>query len=165
MLVSFQKFIQKCVHEKKFHNRIAEEKAPCLFALLQKKLVDWSKKAFAQIKKENSKNCHDLKYGERLAISREFKDYGDFPIIEELLLNSGDLWQFPVDNKIRLVGIFKENYFKSKDEANDDLLYALFFDFEHIRYPSDKEEDKIEKRDLFCIMKGKKDCKQKNKQN
>ena len=38
-------------------------------------------------------------------------------------------------------------------------LWSLFFDFEHIRYPSDKEEDKVEEINLFCIMKGKKDCK------
>ena len=94
-----------------------------------------------------------------MAISKTFEHYGDFPPIEELLLNSGDLWQFPIGNKIRLVGILKESYIKSKDIANDDLLYALFFDFEHIRYPSDKEEDKVEEINLFCIMKGKKDCK------
>ena len=94
-----------------------------------------------------------------MAISKTFEHYSDFPLVEELLLNSGDLFQFPIDNKIRLIGILKENYIKSKDIANDDLLYALFFDFEHIRYPSDKEEDKVEEINLFCIMKGKKDCK------
>ena len=35
----------------------------------------------------------------------------------------------------------------------------LFFDFEHIRYPSDKEEDKVREEHLFCVMKGIKDCK------
>jgi hypothetical protein len=57
-----------------------------------------------------------------------------------------------------VVGILKENHIKTKDKSEDDLLYVLFFDFEHIRYPSNKEEDKTKEEDLFCIMKGIKDC-------
>jgi hypothetical protein len=63
-----------------------------------------------------------------------------------------------LDNKIRLLGILKKNRFKNNNEAEKDLLYILLFDFEHIRYPSNKEENKVKEEDLFCIMKGSRDC-------
>ena len=66
-----------------------------MFFLIQERFKDWTSKTFPRIKEENIKNCHKVKYEERLKISQEFKKCKDFMSIKKILLNQ-ELWQSPI---------------------------------------------------------------------
>ena len=158
MLISFKNLIRECVYNEKknFHNRLSQEKLRIIFALLHEKLQDWSDKSFSQIREENKRNCRLLSEEETWERIEDFKKIRNFWKVKKLIL-SNELWQLPITEEIRIVGILEENYVnelalpKKYRESNKDLFLVLYYDFEHSSHPRKKVKD------LICIM-NEEDC-------
>lgn len=159
MLISFKNLIRECVYNEKknFHNRLFQEKLRKIFALTHEKLQEWSIQSFVQIREENKKNCRKLTDKEKREKVEDFARIKNSQRIKKLILSS-ELWQLPVNEEIRVVGILEEDYYVNdltlpeKDrESNKDLFSILYYDFEHTSHPRKKVKE------LICIMK-EEDC-------
>jgi len=155
MLISFKNLIRECVYNEKknFHNHLAREKLRKIFALTHNKLQEWSIKTFRQIEEENKRNCRKLTIKEKWERIEDFAKIKNSQKIKRLILSS-ELWQLPITEEIRVIGISEENYYiniqslPEKDrESNKDLFSVLYYDFEHSAHPRKKVKD------LVCIMK------------
>ncbi|KLL03840.1 MAG: hypothetical protein MRERV_32c002 [Mycoplasmataceae bacterium RV_VA103A] len=155
MLISFKNLIRECVYNEKknFHNRLSEEKLRKIFALTHDKLQEWSIKQFSQIKEENKKNCRKLTIKEKLERVDDFAKIKNSQKIKKFILSS-ELWQLPITEEIRMIGILEEDYIFNKlflpqkdRESNKDLFLVLYYDFEHTSHPQKKVKN------LICIMK------------
>jgi hypothetical protein len=158
MLLSFKNLIQECIFDEKknFHNRLAQEKLRKIFALTHDKLQEWSVKTFSQIEEEN-KNCRKLTIKEKWERIEDFAKIKNSQRVKRFIL-SNELWQLPINEEIRTVGVLEEDYYsnieslpKKDRESNKDLFLVLYYDFEHSAHPRKKTKD------LICIMK-KEDC-------
>jgi len=154
MLISFKNLILECVYNEKknFHNRLSQEKLRKIFALTHEKLQEWSIQSFSQIRKENEKNCRKLTDKEKWERTEDFSKVKNTQRIKNLILSS-ELWQLPLTEEIRVIGILEEDYIndlslpKKDREINKDLFLVLYYDFEHTSHPRKREKD------LICIMK------------
>ena len=158
MLISFKSLIRECIYNEKknFHNRLNREKLRKIFALTHEKLQDWSSKSFSQIKEENKRNCRRLSEKEKWERTKDFTKIKNSQRVKRLILSS-ELWQLPITEEIRIIGILEEDYVselslpKNDRESNKDLFFVLYYDFEHSSHPRKKVKD------LICIMK-EEDC-------
>ncbi|MCE8163627.1 MAG: hypothetical protein I3273_05685 [Candidatus Moeniiplasma glomeromycotorum] len=129
MFISFKNLIKECVHDekKRFHNRLSQEKLRKIFALLHEKLQDWSSKSFCQIREENKRYCRKLNDGEKWERVEDFAKIKNSYRIKKLILNN-ELWQLPITEEIRIIGILEEDYInelslpKKDRESSKDLF-------------------------------------------
>jgi len=159
MLISFKNLIRECIYDEKksFHNRLAQEKLRKIFSLTHIRLQEWSNKSFSQIKEENKKGCRKITDKEKWERTKDFSRIKNSQRVKKFIL-SNELWQLPLTEEIRIVGVLEENYYsnieslpKKDRESNKDLFLVLYYDFEHSAHPRKKTKD------LICIMK-EEDC-------
>lgn len=155
MLFSFKNLIRECVHNDKrnFHNRLDQEKLRKIFSLTHNKLQEWSIQPFSQIKEENKRNCRRLNEKEKRERVEDFAKIKNSQKIKKLILSS-ELWQLPINEEIRVIGVLEEDYYpnvlslpKKDRKSHKDLFLVLYYDFEHTSHPRKTVEN------LICVMK------------
>lgn len=148
--------IRECVYDdkKNFHNRLSQKKLRKIFALIHDKFQEWGNQPFGQIEEENERNCRKLTYKEKRERVKDFSKIKNSQKVEWIILNS-ELWQLPINEEIRVIGILKKinksALPEESRESNKDLFSVLYYDFEHSSHPRKKV------RELICIMK-EEDC-------
>ena len=136
---------------------MSPEKLRKMFALIHDKFQEWGIQPFSQIEEENKRNCRRLTEKEKWERVKDFAEIKLSRKVKELILGN-ELWQLPITEETRVIGILEENYYinksvlpKKDQESNKDLFSILYYDFEHSSHPRKKVKD------LICIMK-EEDC-------
>ncbi|RHZ37449.1 hypothetical protein [endosymbiont GvMRE of Glomus versiforme] len=155
MIIVFDKLLLECIHDLTLHNRCRKNKLRSLFSVLLNKFAEFNDKTLTEIKK--IKNCHSINYGTQLKIIDFFAKYAKKSQVKSLV-SEASLYQIAIPStEIRLIGISKPKYFRTKEKAYDDLFSVLFIDFDHSLHKNVRQQKAKQQQDLICIM-SEKDC-------